>query len=52
MYNIKKNLIKTAETLFVNDNINVIHIEQQLALDEAELKEVVQAVDAPITDNP
>ncbi|WP_442499133.1 Na/Pi cotransporter family protein [Methylobacter sp. sgz302048] len=52
MYNIKKNLIKTAETLFVNDNINAIYIEQQLALDEAEIKEVVQAVDAPITDNP
>ncbi|MEF3076673.1 Na/Pi symporter [Methylobacter sp. Wu1] len=52
MYNIKKNLIKTAETLFVNDNINAVHIEQQLALDEAEIKEVVQAVDAPITDNP
>ncbi|WP_027158223.1 Na/Pi cotransporter family protein [Methylobacter luteus] len=51
MYNIKKNLIKTAETLFVHDNANTMRIEQQLALNEAEIKEIVQAVDAPITDN-
>ncbi|WAK03570.1 Na/Pi cotransporter family protein [Methylobacter sp. YRD-M1] len=46
MYNIKKNLIKTAETLFVHDSANVIRIERQLALDEAEIRGVVQAVDA------
>lgn len=45
MYNIKKNMIKTAETLFVHDNVKALGIEQQLALNEAEIKEVVQAVD-------
>jgi phosphate:Na+ symporter len=46
MYNIKKNLIKTAETLFVHDHANAIRIERQLALSEAEIRGVVQAVDA------
>jgi phosphate:Na+ symporter len=46
MYNIKKNLIKTAETLFVYDNANAIRIERQLTLNEAEIRGVVQAVDA------
>jgi len=46
MYNIKKNMIKTAETLFVHDNVKALGIEQQLALNEAEIKKVVQAVDA------
>jgi phosphate:Na+ symporter len=46
MYNIKKNLLKTAETLFVQDNTRAIHVEHQLTLNETEIKEVVQAVDA------
>lgn len=46
MYNIKKNLIKTAETLFVHGNANAIRIERQLALNKAEIRGVVQAVDA------
>ncbi|MCL7422276.1 MAG: Na/Pi symporter [Methylobacter sp.] len=46
MYNIKKNLLKTAETLFVQDNTHAIHVEHQLTLNETEIKEVVQAVDA------
>lgn len=46
MYNIKKNLLKAAETLFLHGNTGHGGIEHQLTLNEAEINNVVQAIDA------
>lgn len=46
MYNIKKNLLKAAETLFLHGNTGHAGIEHQLTLNEAEINNVVQAMDA------
>ena len=45
MRNIKKNLLKTAETLFLHSYTDNTRIEQQLTLNEAEINDVVQTVD-------
>jgi phosphate:Na+ symporter len=45
MRNIKKNLLKTAETLFIRSNTSAVRIEQQLTLNEAEIKNVIQTID-------
>ena len=45
MRHIKKNLLKTAETLFVRSNTNAAKAEQQLTLNEAEIKDVIQTID-------
>ncbi|MGZ4956569.1 MAG: Na/Pi cotransporter family protein [Methylobacter sp.] len=45
MRNIKKNLLKAAETLFLHSNTGNARAEQQLTLNETEINDVVQAVD-------
>ncbi len=46
MFNIKKNLLKATETLFLHgDTGATTRVEQQLSLNEAEINDVVQAVD-------
>ncbi|MGZ5009509.1 MAG: Na/Pi cotransporter family protein [Methylobacter sp.] len=45
MRNIKKNLLKAAETLFLHGNTGNARAEQQLTLNETEINDVVQAVD-------
>ena len=45
MRNIKKNLLKAAETLFIRSNTGANRIEQQLTLNDAELKNVIQTID-------
>ena len=45
MRNIKKNLLKSAETLFLHGSTNNADVEQQLALNETEINDVVQTVD-------
>jgi phosphate:Na+ symporter len=44
MRNIKKNLLKTAETLFIRSS-SAAKAEQQLTLNEAEIKDVIQTMD-------
>jgi len=45
MRNIKKNLLKAAETLFLHANTGTAKAEQQLTLNETEINNVVQTVD-------
>jgi len=45
MRNIKKNLLKAAETLFLHSNTGNARAEQQLTLNETEINDVVQTVD-------
>jgi len=45
MRNIKKNLLKAAETLFLHANTGTAKAEQQLTLNETEINDVVQTVD-------
>lgn len=45
MHNIKKNLLKAAETLFLHGSIGNAGVEQQLSLNETEINNVVQTVD-------
>lgn len=45
MHNIKKNLLKAAETLFLHDTDGNARIERQLALNDAEINDIVQTVD-------
>jgi len=45
MRNIKKNLLKAAETLFLHGNTGNARAEQQLTLNETEINDVVQTVD-------
>ncbi len=45
MRNIKKNLLKAAETLFLHTNTGSAKAEQQLTLNETEINDVVQTVD-------
>ena len=45
MLNIKKNLVKAAETLFLHGSTGNGGVEAQLALNEAEINDVVQTVD-------
>lgn len=52
MYSIKKNLLKAAETLFLSKDTSAAKVEQQLALNEVEINDVVQAVDTPSTHQP
>ena len=47
MYNIKKNLLKAAETLFLHGNTGIVGIEHQLTLNETEINDVVRTVDTP-----
>jgi phosphate:Na+ symporter len=46
MRNIKKNLLKAAETLFLHSSTGNARVEQQLSLNETEINDVVQTVDA------
>jgi len=52
MYSIKKNLLKAAETLFLSKDTSAAKVEQQLALNEVEINDVVQAVDTPSMHQP
>ena len=45
MRNIKKNLLKTAETLFIRSYTGAAKAEQQLTLNEAEIKDVIHTMD-------
>jgi len=45
MRNIKKNLLKTAETLFLHGSTGNAGVEQQLTLNETEINDVVHTVD-------
>lgn len=45
MRNIKKNLLKAAETLFLHGNIGNAGVEQQLSLNETEINDVVHTMD-------
>lgn len=45
MHNIKKNLLKAAETLFLHGTDGNARIERQLALNDAEINDIVQTVD-------
>lgn len=45
MRSIKKNLLKTAETLFLHSSPGNAGVEQQLTLNEAEINEVIKAVE-------
>lgn len=45
MRNIKKNLLKAAETLFLHGSTGNTGVEQQLSLNETEINDVVQTVD-------
>ncbi|MGZ8159822.1 MAG: Na/Pi cotransporter family protein [Methylobacter sp.] len=45
MFNIKKNLLKAAETLFLHGNANNVRVERQLSLNETEINDVVHTVD-------
>ena len=45
MRHIKKNLLKTAETLFIRSSTGATKAEQQLTLNEAEIKDVIQTID-------
>ena len=42
MCSIKKNLLKAAETLFLSKDTSAAKVEQQLALNEVEINDVVQ----------
>lgn len=44
MFRIKSNLLKMAETLFLTKNIQVLHPELKLSLDESEIKNVVETI--------
>lgn len=46
MRNIKKNLLKTAETLFIRSNTSAAKAEQQLTLNDAEIKNIIQTIDS------
>jgi phosphate:Na+ symporter len=46
MYNIKKNLLKAAETLFLH-GINMGKVEHQLTLNETEINDIVHTLDKP-----
>lgn len=46
MYSIKSNLLKMAETLFLQKNIQAIHPELKLSLDDSEIMKVVKTVNA------
>lgn len=46
MRNIKKNILKTAETLFVRSNTNAAKTERQLTLNDTEIKNVIQSIAA------
>jgi phosphate:Na+ symporter len=45
MRNIKKNLLKAAETLFLHGSTGNTGVEQQLSLNETEINDIVQTVD-------
>jgi len=45
MHNIKKNLLKTAETLFLHSNTDNAGVEQQLTLNDTEINDIVKSVD-------
>jgi len=45
MRNIKKNLLKAAETLFLHSSTGNAGVEQQLSLNETEINDVVHTVD-------
>lgn len=45
MRSIKKNLLKAAETLFLHGSVGNAGVEQQLALNETEINDVIQTVD-------
>jgi phosphate:Na+ symporter len=46
MYNIKKNLLKAAETLFLHGNIEGAYVEHQLTLNETEINHIIQTMDS------